>query len=172
MTATRPSTAHLAGRTPGSGPVLAVLTDGPTDMAVAAHAADLAVRTGTLLIAAATVAAGSGINPLLLQHTRTRRVHNDTTAIVARITPILHGAGVAYRRSTLLVPAGTDTLRALPVTAVRRLVDRFGAVTVVTARPLRDPTGTLQPADPHTTPGAYGPTQRAHRATHAAPAPW
>lgn len=155
MTLARPHTAHVAGRTPGSGPVLAVLTDGPTDMAVAAHAADLAARTRTLLVAAATVhTTGISVNALPHQ-ARTRRVNADSTAIVARVTPILHTAGVAFVRTTVLVPAGTDTLRALPLGAVHELVGRFGAVAVVTALPLHDPTGVLHPAQPHHT-GAHG----------------
>lgn len=48
-----PRVHHVAGRTSGSGPLVAVLTDGPADVAVAAHAAELAVRTGSLLITAA-----------------------------------------------------------------------------------------------------------------------
>jgi hypothetical protein len=150
MTNARPYTAYITGRTPGSGPVLAVLTDGPTDMAVAAHAADLAARTGTLLIAAAAVhTTGFSLNALL-HHARNRRVQADSIAIVGRVTPILHSAGVAHMRSTLLLPVGTDALRALPVAPVRQLVDRFSAVAVVTALPLRDPTGFLQPAERHT----------------------
>lgn len=147
MTATRPSTAHVAGRTPGSGPVLAVLTDAPSDLAVASHAADLAARTGTLLIAAATVHTTTPDIDLLRRRAGSRRVHSDSIAIVGRVTPILHAAGVAYFRSTLLVPAGTDPLRGLPITAVRHLADRFAAATVVSALPLHDPTGTLRPTD-------------------------
>lgn len=141
----RPSTYRVAARTPGSGPVLAVLTDGPTDMAVAAHAADLAARTRTLLVAAAAVhTTGPSVNALL-HHARSRRIQADRTAVVGRVAPILHAAGVAYLATTLLVPTGTDALRALPLSAVHRLIDRFGAVAVVTARPLHDPTGALQP---------------------------
>ncbi|GAA0807178.1 hypothetical protein [Spirilliplanes yamanashiensis] len=146
MTTTRPYLCHVAGRTPASGPVIAVLTDGPTDLAVAAHAAGVAARSGTLLIAAAAVhTTGPSLN-VLLHHARERRLHADSVAIVGRVAPVLHRAGVAWMRSSLLLPAGTDALRALPVAAVRQLVDRFGAVAVVTARPLRDPTGVLQPA--------------------------
>ncbi|MFI7542795.1 hypothetical protein [Actinoplanes sp. NPDC049599] len=144
----RPHTYDVVGRTRGSGPVLAVLTDAPTDLIVAAHAADLAARTGTLLIAAATVhTTGCSVNALL-HHARDRRIRTRGIAIVARVTPILHAAAVAYFRSTLLVPTGTDTGRPLPTTAVHRLVDRFGAVTVITALPLHDPTGILR-AGPH-----------------------
>jgi hypothetical protein len=144
----RPRSYAVAGRTLGSGPVLAVLTDGPDDMAVAADAADLAARTGTLLIAAATVhTTGCSVNALL-HHARDRRIRSRSIAVVARITPILHATGVAYFRSTLLVPTGTETGNSLPVAPVRRLADRFGAVAVVTALPLHDPTGVLQPS-PH-----------------------
>jgi hypothetical protein len=149
---------HVAGRSPGGGPVIAVLTDGPTDLAVAARAAALAARHGTLLIAAATVHTPRFSINALLHHTRRQRLHAQTTAIVARVTPILHTAGIAYTRTTLTVPSGTDPLRALPVGAVHRLINRFHAVAVVTAGPVHDPTGTLQPhptgqASPARTPG-------------------
>jgi hypothetical protein len=149
MAVTRPYLYRVAGRTPGSGPVVAVLTDHPTDMAVAAHAADLAARHGTLLVAAAAVHSTGLSLHSLLHHARDRRLHSESVAVVGRVTPILLTAGVAWMRSTLVLPAGTDALRALPVTAVRRLVDRFSAVAVVTALPLHDPTGMLQPAHRH-----------------------
>lgn len=159
--AVRPRAYDVAGRTCGSGPVLAVLTDAPTDLIVAAHAADLAARAGTLLITAATVhTTGCSVNALL-HHARGRRIRSKSIAIAARVTPILHATGVAYFRSTLLVPTGTDTRHPLPITAVCRLVDRFGAVAVVTALPLHDPTGVLQPAPTKTT----GRTDRPHRRT-------
>ncbi len=143
MASTR--TYHVAGRTPGTGPVLVVLADGPADLAVAARAADLAARTGTLLVAAAAVAARSGvsINPLF-HRARSGRIDADSRAIVARVTPILHSAGVAYLRTTLPVPEGVDPTRALPVGPVHHLVERFGAVAVVTAVTLHDPTGVLR----------------------------
>jgi hypothetical protein len=124
--------------------VLAVLTDGPADLAVAAQAADLAARTGTMLIAAAAVATEDGPegNPLL-PHSRSRRVDAETRAIVARVTPVLHSYGVAYLRTTMPV---RHAFRVPPVSAVRHLVDRFGAVAVVTAAPLHDPAGVLRPA--------------------------
>jgi hypothetical protein len=148
----RPRIHHVAGRTPGTGPVLVVLADGPADLAVAAHAADLAARTGTLLIAAAAVTADSGVSVnALLHRSRAGRIDADSRAIVARVTPILHSSRVAYLRTTLPVPAGVDPTRALPVAPVHHLVDRFGAVAVVTAVPLHDPTGVLQPATGHRT---------------------
>ena len=148
MSVTHPHVAHVAGRTLGSGPVVAVFTDHPCDMAVAAHAAGLAAASGTLLIAAAAVHS-SGLSAATLVHrARSRRLHPDSVAIVGRVTPILHTAGVAYLRSMVVLPAGADALHALPVTAVRQLVDRFSAVAVVTARPLRDPSGVLKPATP------------------------
>lgn len=145
----RPLTYDVAGRTLGSGPVLGVLTDTPADMAVAAHAADLAARTGTLLIAAATVhTTGCSVNALL-HHARDRRIRSRSIAIVARVTPILNAAGVAYFRTTLLVPTSTDTGRAPPIAGVTRVVNRFGAVAVVIALPLHDPTGALRPTAHH-----------------------
>jgi hypothetical protein len=149
MVVSRPYLCHVAGRTPGSGPVVAVFTDHPTDMAVAAHAAGLAARHGTLLVAAAAVHSTGYSLDALLHHARSRRPHTDSIAVVGRVTPILHTAGVAWLRSSLVLPAGTDALRALPVAAVRRLIERFSAVAVVTALPLHDPTGMLQPAHRH-----------------------
>jgi len=140
---------YVAGRTAGCGPVVAVLTDGPTDPAVAAHAADFAARTGTLLILAPAVQTGGPSLNAVLQHARNRRINAESIAIAARVTPILHAAGAAYFRSTLRVPAGTDALHTLPAAAVRQLVDRFGAVAVVTALPLHDPSGVLRPAPHH-----------------------
>jgi hypothetical protein len=146
MTVTRPHLCHVTGRTPGSGPVMAVLADHPSDMDVAAHGADVAARHGTLLIAAAAVhSTGFSLNTLL-HRARNRRLRTDSIAITGRVARILNTAGVAWMRSTLVLPAGTDALRALPITELRQLVDRFGAVTVVTALPLHDPTGSLQPA--------------------------
>jgi hypothetical protein len=147
MIITRPHTYLVTGRTPGSGPVVALLTDGPTDMAVAAHAAGITARYGTLLIAAAAVHT-NGFRVNAPRRTARDRIDADTHAVVARVTPILHSAGVAFLRSALPVPAGTDLLRALPVTAVHRLAHRFGAVTVVAADALHDPTGVLQAAEP------------------------
>jgi len=145
----RPRTYHVAGRTPGTGPVIAVLTDGPTDVAVAAHAADLAARTGTLLITAAAVTTTGFSTNALLHHVRQRRIDSDARAIVARVSPIVHSAGVAHFRTTLPVDPGVDATRALPATPLYHLIGRFGAVAVVTATPLHDPTGGLQPAGPH-----------------------
>jgi hypothetical protein len=146
----RPRTYYVTGRTPGTGPVIAVLTDGPADVAVTAHAADLAARTGTLLITAAAVPTGAGLRvDALLHRARGSRVDADTRAIVARVAPILHSAGVAHFRATLRLPPGLDATRALPVTAVHELVNRFGAVVVVTATPLNDATGVLHAAGPH-----------------------
>lgn len=148
-TPAHPHVYDVAGRTRGSGPVLAVLTDSPADTLVAAHAADIAARTGTLLIAAATVpTTGCSVNALL-HHARNRRIRSRSIAVVARVTPILRAAGVAYFRSTLLVPAGTDTRLGVPADAVSQLVDRFGAVAVVIALPLHDSTGVLRPTPHH-----------------------
>jgi hypothetical protein len=137
---------HVAGRGPGTGPVLAVFTDGPTDLAVVTTAAALAADTRTLLFAAAAVpTAGFSLNSLL-HRARARRTGTDSIAIVARVTPILTTAGVAWLRTTLPVPAGTDPAQALPVTALRELAGRLNAAVVVTAAALTDPTGNLRPA--------------------------
>ncbi|GAA3338707.1 hypothetical protein GCM10020358_19740 [Amorphoplanes nipponensis] len=145
--AERPRSYTIPGRTRGSGPVLAVLTNAPTDPAVAA-------RTGTLLIAAAAVPTTGCSVDALLHHSRDRRLRSRSIAVVARVTPILHAAGVAYFRSTLLLPPGTDTRHGVPMAAVSQLVDRFGAVVVVTAEPLHDPTGALEPVPHHHGPAA------------------
>ncbi len=134
MAVARPRTYRVTGRTPGCGPVLAVLTGAPTDTAVAAHAADLARSTGTLLIAAAAV---SGDGPA---------ARTACLGITARVAAILHSAGVACLRSTITLPAGAVARRALPVTPIHGVVHRFGVVTVVTASLIGDPTGVLRPA--------------------------
>jgi hypothetical protein len=141
ITSPRPTfTYQVVGRAPGTGPVLAVLADGPTDLAVATRAADLAAGTRTLLVVAAAVPTGdAGVDPL-----RNRvRMRADTLAIAGRVAPVLHSAGVAYLRTALPMPAGADPTRALPVAAVLRLAERFAAVTVVAATVLHDPTGHL-----------------------------
>jgi hypothetical protein len=110
-----------------------VFTDGPTDLPVAATAAAIAAQTGTLLIAAAAVpTTGFSLNPLL-HHARSRRMSNETAAIIGRVTPILATAGVAWTPTTLAVPPHIDPARTLPTTAMREIIGRFAVVTVVTA---------------------------------------
>lgn len=154
MTSARPYLHHVAGRAVGSGPVVAVLTDHPTDVTVAAHAAELAARHRTMLIAAAAVNSPGIDMRRLLAHTRNRRLNADSVAITGRVAPILDAAGIAWMRSTLLLPLGSDALRALPPDPLRQLVGRFSAAAVVTARPLHDPTGTLVPTHHHRPAGA------------------
>ncbi|GAA3932855.1 hypothetical protein [Actinoplanes auranticolor] len=103
----------------------------------------------------------------MLHLARNRRIRSRSIAVVARVTPILHAVGVAYFRSTLLVPAGTDTRRALPATAVHRLVDRFGAVAVVTALPLHGPSGTFEHG-PHLDHSTAAPPSRSTDERHLA----
>jgi hypothetical protein len=134
---------QIAGRAPGSGPVVAVLTDGPTDPTVAAAAADWAARTGIgVVAAAAVVTTGFSIDPLL-HRARARRMANESAAITGRVAPTLTAAGAQWRPAVITVPVGTDVARALPVAAVQRLVDRFDAAAVVTTSALFDPTGRL-----------------------------
>ncbi len=136
---------QVAGRTPGSGPVVAVLTDGPTDLTVAATAAAWAAETRTLLIAAAAVGdTGFSVNALL-HRTRTGRTTAESAAIVGRVVPILTATGVAWLRTAVAVPAGADASRTLPLGPVLHLTERFGAVAVVTAAALHDPSGRLTP---------------------------
>ncbi|MFB9681712.1 hypothetical protein [Streptosporangium vulgare] len=145
---------QVTGRLPGTGPVLAVLTGGPADLAVAQAAATWAAGTGSLVIAA-TVVTGTGfsLNPLLHQ-VRARRQDADSLTVIGRLTPILTAAGVAWLRTVVAVPtragpAPTPSLTpALPLATIRRLVDRFTAVAVVTAAPLHDPAGRLAPLPP------------------------
>jgi len=136
---------HVIGRTPGSGPVVAVFTDCPTDLPVAAAAASWAADTRTLLVAAAAVTdPGFSLNPLL-HRAAERRLGTESVAIVGRVTPVLTAIGVAWIRATIAVPAGVDPARSLPATTVRDLVDRYAAVGVVTAAALDDPSGRLVP---------------------------
>jgi hypothetical protein len=65
---------------------------------------------------------------------------------------MLHRCGIAYMATTLPIP---DAVRVLPVSALHHLVNRFGAVAVVTAGPLHDPTGALRP-DPEQRPSRLG----------------
>ena len=52
-------------------------------------------------------------------------MRDTSIAVVGPVMPILHSAGVAYFRSTLLLPARDGLPGPLPSTAVRRLVDRM-----------------------------------------------
>ena len=91
--------------------------------------------------------AGGGLSTnALLHRARDRRIDADTRAIVARVTPVLHSCGVAYMRTTLRLPDAVPAGPTLPIDAVHQVVGRFGAVAVVTAGPLHDPTGMLRPA--------------------------
>jgi hypothetical protein len=162
-TPVQPHTYHVAGRTPGSGPVIAVLTDGPSDVDAAAHAAGLAAHTGTLLITAAAVATTGFSMNALLHHARTRSIRDDRRAITARVMPVLHSIGVAHFSTALHIPPGVDATRGTPLAAIHQLINRFGAVAVVTTTPLHDPTGALRPAEPH----RFTPHPRTDRPTDA-----
>ncbi|MDY7087646.1 MAG: hypothetical protein SYR96_21360 [Actinomycetota bacterium] len=142
----RPHVHHVEGRTRGTGPVLAVFTDGPTDLTVAATAAAIAAQTGTLLIAAAAVPhSGFSLNSLL-HRARSQRISQESAAIIGRVTPILTTAGVAWARATFAVPLGVDPARTLPAHAIQDLINRFAAVTVVTAAAPPGPSSDRQPA--------------------------
>ncbi|WP_084965985.1 hypothetical protein [Thermoactinospora rubra] len=139
---------QVTGRLPGSGPVLALFTGGLADLAVAQAAATWAAGTRSLVIATTVVTStGFSLNPLLHQ-IRSRRQDTDSLAIIGRLTPVLTAAGVAWLRIIVAVPTLAGPARALPMTTVRRLVDRFAAVAVVTAMPLHDPTGRMVPLTP------------------------
>ncbi|WP_431920923.1 hypothetical protein [Nonomuraea jabiensis] len=138
---------QVVGRNPGTGPVLALCTGGPADLAVAASGAAWAAGTRSLVIAI-TVVTGTGfsLNPLLHQ-VRARRQDCDSVTIINRIVPALTAAGVAWLRTIVAVPAGAGPA-SVPLGTIRRLVDRFAAVAVVTATALHDPTGRLIPLTP------------------------
>lgn len=130
---------QITDRLPGTGPVLAVLTGGPADLAVARTAATWAAGTGSLLIAVTVVTStGFSINPLLHQ-VRARRQDADSLAVIDRLTPILTASGVAWLRTIVAVPtrAGpTLTLApALPLATIRRLVDRYAGLQQVREYP-------------------------------------
>ncbi|WP_203722462.1 hypothetical protein [Paractinoplanes abujensis] len=148
--------------------MLVVLTGTRADLLVAAQAADLAARTGTLLIVAAAVpTTGRSVNALMHQ-SRDRRIRSKSIAVVARVTPILRAAGVAYFRSTLPVPTRADTRLAVPTASVRSVVDRFGAVAVVTALTLHDRTGVLRPSPHHDQRSSAAPTGQQPKGTLSA----
>ncbi|GAA0838331.1 hypothetical protein ACFQVD_08760 [Streptosporangium amethystogenes subsp. fukuiense] len=161
---------QVTGRLPGTGPVLAVLTGGPADLAVAHTAATWATGTRSLVIAA-TVVTGTGfsLNPLLHQ-VRARRQDADSLAVIDRLTPILTAAGVAWLRAIVAVPTRAGPAPAmtpaLPLAAIRRLVDRFAAVAVVTATPLHDPAGRLAPLPPQAANAAITAAGTAALGTH------
>ncbi len=134
---TTPLTYRIPGRHDAAGTtVVAVLTDGPTDLPVVTHAIALAARTGGLLIAAAAVrGSGFSVNPRL-HRVRAQRITTEAAAITGRVTPALHAAGIAHLRATLVLPARHDPGQPPPADLVRRLADRHHAALVVTAAPL------------------------------------
>ncbi|RZU46614.1 hypothetical protein EV385_6689 [Krasilnikovia cinnamomea] len=128
---------QAADRSPGSGPILAVLTDGFTDLAVAATAARLAADGRPVIVAAAVRGSGPSINALLHQ-ARATRIAADVAAAAGRVSPILQRAGVMFQTTPLLLPVGWPD-GPLPARSVRRLARRTRAATVVTAAPLTRP---------------------------------
>lgn len=157
---------QVTGRLPGAGPVLAVLTGGPADLAVAQAAAAWAAGTGSPVIAA-TVVTGTGfsLNPLLHQ-VRARRQDADSLAVIDRLTPILTAAGVAWLRTIVAVPTRAGPAPTPSLVTIRRLVDRFAAVAVVTAAPLHDPAGRLAPLPPQAAAMAITAASTAALGTH------
>jgi hypothetical protein len=125
-------------RPPGTGRILAVFTDSPTDLAVAQHAADLAASTAAPIVAAAVVR-GSGFSVnALLHRVRARRIAADTDAVTARVAPILRRANTRLLTTTLLLPA-SRRLHHPSAAAVHRLARRVDATTVVLAAPPHQP---------------------------------
>lgn len=135
---------HVHGRSPGTGRILAVFTDGPADLAVARYAAELAARTAAPIVAAAAVHQPAfSLNPLL-HRVHTRRVAEETAAVTARVEPTLRRASARILVTPLPVPAGYRTDEP-PAVSVHRLAVRVGATTVVVAGPLDPPTHGLHP---------------------------
>ncbi|MEV4067378.1 hypothetical protein, partial [Nonomuraea dietziae] len=129
---------QVTGRLAGAGPVLAILTGSPADLAVAQAAAGWAAGTGSRVVAATVVThTGFSLNPLLHQ-VRASRYEADSLAITARVFPVLTAAGVVWLRTLVAVPGRRGPARAPLLSAIRRLIDRFAAVAVVTTTPQHD----------------------------------
>jgi hypothetical protein len=143
-----PFTYRVPGRPAASGgPVLAVLTDGPADLAVAAQAVALAARTGATVVAAAAVrGTGFGISAVL-HLARARRTAEESSAITGRVLPLLQSTRTPHEVAALLLPLHWDTSGPLPGSAVRRAADHHEAAFVVSARELHAADGLLRLAD-------------------------
>jgi hypothetical protein len=139
LQSTGPFTYRVPGRpAPSGGPVLAVLTDGPADLAVAAQAVALAARTGAPVVAAAAVqGTGFGISAML-HVARARRMADETAAITGRVLPLLQSTRTPHVLTALLLPAHHDTGGPLPARAVRRAADHHGAALVVSPTELEE----------------------------------
>ncbi|MFI0828065.1 hypothetical protein ACH4Q7_26860 [Streptomyces roseolus] len=142
-----------------SGHVLALFTGSRADRAVAAHAADLAARTGHRVIAAAVVrSTGFSINALL-HHAHSRRIQAETHAILTPVMPAIARAG-PVQATALVVPARINPYRDLPADRIERLAERTGTEVAVSPVPLTGYTSPLTrhlqrtAPDPLTTPDA------------------
>ena len=145
----------VTGRSEGGG-VLAVLTGARADRDVAAHAGQLAARTGQELTAAiAFRSTGFSINALL-HHARHRRLTHQADAVLAAHTAELTQAG-HYQAVTVLLPSGTNPYHRLPARTLKRLAARTGAATVITPVPIHPPGGRFTPGTATTAPRTTDP---------------
>ncbi|MFD3959894.1 universal stress protein [Streptomyces parvus] len=135
---THPVYVHTVTGRPAGGRILAVLTGSRADRDVAAHAGQLAARTGTKLTAAVVFrSTGFSINALL-HLTRARRLTAQADAVLAPRTEALTAAG-HYKTVTALLPARTNPYHRLPARTLRRLAHRTGTDTVITSVPIHPP---------------------------------
>ncbi|MGW3248913.1 hypothetical protein [Streptomyces sp. NPDC001070] len=161
--APRPAPVHvytLPGRPAGR--VLAVLTGARADSDVAAHAGQLAARTGQKITAAVAFrSTGFSINALL-HLARHRRLNHQADAVLAAHTGALTAAG-HYQSAVVVLPARTNPYHRLPARTLARLAARTGAATVLTSVP-------IHPPGPHLTPSTATATRTADPPATSTPA--
>ncbi|WP_420082821.1 hypothetical protein ACN6AT_37510 (plasmid) [Streptomyces sp. JL4002] len=158
---THPVYVHTVPGRPAGDRILAVLTGSRADRDVAAHAGELAARTGTKLTAAVVLrSTGFSINALL-HPARARRLAYRADAVLAPRTEALTAAG-HYKTVTVLLPARTNPHHRLPARTLLRLAHRAGTDTVITPIP-------IHPSGEHFTTGTRptAHTPSAQRRTHA-----
>ncbi|MFD3961916.1 MULTISPECIES: hypothetical protein [Streptomyces] len=129
---------HAVTGRPAGGRILAVLTGSRADRDVAAHAGQLAARTGTKLTAAVALRSTGYSISALLHLVRARRLAAQADAVLAPRTEALTKAG-HYQAVTVLLPARTNPYHRLPARTLRRLAHRTHTDTVITSVPIHPP---------------------------------
>lgn len=135
----------VTGRPANSGIVLALFTASPADEAVATIAAELSLRVGRRVTAAAVLS----LTGKTLHHARKRHISARTDTVLYPVLPLLTPARPVHT-AALLLPLWTKLLPRLPATRVHRFATRTGASLIVTPTPLTHTRNhhTLTPTDP------------------------
>ncbi|NCT90917.1 hypothetical protein GXB85_08160 [Cellulomonas sp. APG4] len=125
----------LLQEAPRTAPVAAVITDALVAVEVARHAASWAGAGGPLLLLVPTPRLGPTLRRATLERGRRRR-DQETSAVVARVTPTLAGHDGEIRwRAVPYRPTGAHPAAAL-ATAVLRSASQAGARALVAPDPV------------------------------------